>query len=142
MRFKRAAAGLVLALCAFGALCCSKSPTGNNGQTITATVTIGNTAALPTLTNVIIAIDGTQFIQNTSATPLATYILSGTEALNSGSHTMTVQVAGQSISPQTYTITPVLQVTDASGNLTNTIAPSGQTLQLATGQSASFPFTI
>lgn len=141
MGLKRASIAVALVVCAVGALSCSKSPTSNEGPSVTVTVTVVNTAGLATLQDVQVLMDGTVFIENTSTTALATYTLNATEGLSSGNHTLGVKIVTQSTSPNTYTVTPSIEEFNSSGTLTNTILPTPITSSLATGAQDTFTFT-
>jgi hypothetical protein len=145
MNLKGASIAFALALCAFGALSCSKSstPTTPAGESqIVVAVVVTNAAGAATLEDVQVLIDGAVFVENTSTTALSSYTLNGSENLASGNHTLGVRLVNQTTTPNTYVVTPTIEVFNSSGTLVNTISPTPVTSSLATGGSDTFTFTI
>jgi hypothetical protein len=144
MGCKRAWSGVVLALCGLSVLSCNGStPTTPAGESsITLTVSVVNTAGQTTVEEAQAVMDGNLFIQSTSASPLSTLTLLGTEPLAAGTHTLTVIIVKQSVSPTTYTVQPTVEVMTATGTPLNTVIPPGQIISLATGAAATFSFSF
>jgi hypothetical protein len=142
MAFKRASIAVVLVLCAVAALSCSKSPTSSNtGPQASFSVSVLNTANAATLEDVQLLVDGNVIVEDTSAA-LTNYNLAGSIFLASGTHTLGVKIITQTVSPSTYTVTPVISIYNADDVLTNTIAPTPITSSLATGGQDTFTFSF
>jgi hypothetical protein len=145
MNLKGASIAFALVLCAFGALSCSKSstPTTPAGESqMVVSVVVTNTAGAATLEDVQVLIDGAVLVENSSTTALSTYTLNGAENLPSGNHTLGVRLVNQTTTPNTYVVTPTIQIFNSGGTLVNTISPTPVTSSLATGGSDTFTFTI
>jgi hypothetical protein len=143
MGFERTSIAVALALCALGALACSKSSLTEPGtSSITLTVSVVNAAGQSTVETAQAVMDGTLFIQTSSPTPLSTLTLIGSEPLAAGNHTLTVVITAQSASPTSYIVTPSVEVFNSGGTLVNTVVPVAQTVSLATGAGATFTFSF
>jgi hypothetical protein len=136
-------ASLAVMLAGMWALGCSGSPTSSSGFQLILTVSVANTAMAATITQADLIVDGAAASLSVPPAPEAVATLNTTGQAGSGSHTMQIQIAGQTSSPNSYTVAaPTIQVFDQGGSLRKTIQLPAQTAVLATGGSISYTFSL
>jgi hypothetical protein len=145
MRLRNVVAlGVALACAATLASCGGggSSPTAPQGFIAIAATVLLNEQAVPTIQEARLVLDGTVVAVASSSTPVfSAILLDQGSGIASGHHTLSVLIAAQTTSPNSYQVlAPDVSIFNAAGVRVHDIKLDNRSARLATGQSIDYGF--